>query len=238
MQPVTSMRRLGIIQPGRIGDIIICLPIAKWYADRGYVVIWPVAEYIANQMQGYIDYVHFIPLPDLDCNNARKIAYKNCNTVLDLAFCFPNSIPFNEKIYATYRKIQSFDQIKYEIAAVPFAEKWRLSFTRNLEAENKLFDELSPLTPYTLVHLEGSNQSCALNVPLRNKSVFVTPRSTSIFDWCTMIERAEEIVAIDSCFANLVEQSGLNRKAKKLIKRIPDVRPIYKDNWDFIDQTG
>jgi len=229
-----KVRRLGIIQPGRIGDVIICLPIAKWYSDRGYIVVWPVIEYIEKQMKGYIDYVHFVPIADLDCSKVRNIVYRNCNTVIDLAFSFPQSTPYNDKIYAENIINKSFDEIKYEIAAVPFSEKWNLEFIRNSEAENKLFDELSPSGQYTLAHLDGSNQSCSLG-SVRNAAIIVTPLTSSIFDWCKMIEQADEIIAIDSCFANLVEQSGLNMKPKKLIKRTPDIRPIYRNNWEFVD---
>ena len=67
-----SMKRIGIIQPGRIGDILICLPIAKWYYDRGHEIIWPVDSAIIKNFIGYIDYVKFIPV-NFDCRDAYEI---------------------------------------------------------------------------------------------------------------------------------------------------------------------
>jgi ADP-heptose:LPS heptosyltransferase len=37
---------LGIIQPGKLGDIIIVLPAAKYLHDKGYKVYWPVYDTI------------------------------------------------------------------------------------------------------------------------------------------------------------------------------------------------
>lgn len=232
---IVSGRRLGIVQPGRIGDVIICLPIAKWYADRGYYVIWPVASYIAEQMINYIDYVHFIPISGLDCAISRNILYANCNTVIDLAFSFPNSTPFNDSIYAAQKSLKTFDEIKYDIANVPFSEKWNLTFKRNKVAEEALYDGLVSGVPYTLIHLEGSTQSVECIPSGHQHVVHVKPLSKSLFDWCGIIERADCIVAVDSCLANLVEQSGLNQCSKKLIKRVPDVRPMYQNNWTVVD---
>ena len=36
------MENVGLIQPRGIGDIVISLPIAKYYADQGYAVHMPI----------------------------------------------------------------------------------------------------------------------------------------------------------------------------------------------------
>jgi len=56
------MKNLGIIQPGRLGDIIICLPIAKFYNEQGYKVYWPIFENYIPIFSEAIDYVHFLPV--------------------------------------------------------------------------------------------------------------------------------------------------------------------------------
>lgn len=35
-------KKIVMIQPGKLGDILICAPIAKYYNDLGYQVLWPV----------------------------------------------------------------------------------------------------------------------------------------------------------------------------------------------------
>ena len=34
--------KIGFIQTGAIGDIVIALPAAKWYVDRGCQIFWPI----------------------------------------------------------------------------------------------------------------------------------------------------------------------------------------------------
>ena len=135
------MKKLGIIQPGKIGDIIICLPIAKWYYDKGYEVIWPVDETIIKNFIGYVDYVTFIPV-DFDCHQAKLICIKHyCNKIIDLSFTIPNANQYNSNNYLNQHDY-SFDEFKYYIADVPFEQKWKLSITRNTYKENELYDRL------------------------------------------------------------------------------------------------
>jgi hypothetical protein len=222
------MRRLGIIQPGRLGDIIICLPIAKWYADKGYEVVWPVEHSYIPNFLGYVDYVNFIGIDSLDCNTARNECLHLCNTVLDLSISFPNSHPYNDSVFYQRRHEMSFDRIKYSIANVSFEEKWNLKFNRNLNAEHKLEGQLNIPDSFTLVHTRGSSEAFTYHPEDGESVIYVNDSSPSIFDWCNVIKKANKIVAIDSSFANLVEQYGF-AGPKFLVRRAADVRPMYKD---------
>lgn len=221
------MKKLGIIQPGRLGDIIICLPIAKWYADKGYEIIWPVDNNIINNFIGYVDYVNFIPTSSLDCNEARKECSNRCNTIIDLSITFPNSNPVNDSFFYANKGIMSFDQMKYAFANVPFEEKWNLKFNRNTEVEQRLVNQLNLPSTFTLVHTKGSSESFVYHPETNESVVYVTDTGGSIFDWCGVIDKANKIVAIDSSFANLVEQYGFTGP-KFLVRRAADVRPVYK----------
>lgn len=226
------MRRLGIIQPGRLGDIIICLPIAKWYANNGYEVFWPIENTYIRNFTGYVDYVNFVGIDSLDCNAARKECVPNCNTIIDLSISFPNSHPYNDSLFYNLRQTIPFDQIKYEFANVPFEEKWKLEFKRNLEAEQKLENELQVPNSFTLVHNKGSSESFVYHAEPGESVVYVIDTGASIFDWCGLIEKANKVVAIDSSFANLIEQYGFTGP-KFLVRRSADIRPTYYD-WKII----
>jgi hypothetical protein len=227
------MRRLGIIQPGRLGDIIICLPVAKWYADKGYKVVWPVEHAYLRNFVGYVDYVTFIGIDSLDCNTARKECAYECNSIIDLSITFPNSNPYNDSLFYTHRNEMSFDQIKYAIADVPFEEKWNLNITRNKAEEQKLEDQILNLAePFTLVHTRGSSESFVYHPEDGENVVYVSELAPSLFAWCGVIEKANKVVAIDSSFANLVAQSGF-KGPKFLVRRAADVRPVYKD-WTVL----
>jgi len=56
-------KTLGLIQSRGIGDIIIALPIAKYYHDRGVEVYWPIDARFLPSFQNAVDYVKFIPFP-------------------------------------------------------------------------------------------------------------------------------------------------------------------------------
>ena len=56
-----SRRTLGLEQTRGIGDIIIALPIAKWYHDRGVKVYWPIDERFFGSFNRAVDYVEFLP---------------------------------------------------------------------------------------------------------------------------------------------------------------------------------
>lgn len=238
------MRRLGLIQPGKIGDIIICLPIAKWYADKGYEVIWPVDKNIINNFLGYVDYVNFLPI-DFDCFVAHQLCFDNaCNKIIDLSFCIPGASSFNTENFLK-QNIYSFDEYKYMLADVPLEHKWKLKLTRNLEREQQLIQSLNSDT-YILV--QAASSDCKRDISINSSSasiINIDRRAESIFDWIGAIERAKQIILIESCFSNLVDQLNISsNKSTLLLKHgyyvapLKDGRlkglPVLKLNWEKI----
>src|SRR3989442_14672685 len=56
---------IAIIQPGKIGDIIICLPIAHYF-HRRQEVIWPIHKSLSPMFEAAVDYVKFIAVDSYD----------------------------------------------------------------------------------------------------------------------------------------------------------------------------
>lgn len=239
------MKKLGIIQPGKIGDIIICLPIAKWYADKGYEVVWPVDKNIINNFLGYIDYVNFLPI-DFDCFAAHQVCFNNdCNKIIDLSFCIPGASPFNTENFLK-QNVYSFDEYKYMLADVPLEEKWKLQLNRNLEHEQQLIQSLNS---DTYILLQAASSDCKRAISINSTSgaaiINIDHRTESIFDWIGAIERAQRIVLIESCFSNLVDQLSIaiNKNTLLLkhgyyVSELKDGRlkglPVLKLNWEKI----
>jgi hypothetical protein len=224
------MRKLGIIQPGKIGDIIICLPIAKWYSDRGYKVIWPIDQHIIPHFIDHIDYVEFIP-SNFDCNRAREICQnENCNTIIDVSFTIPNANNFNTNNYLTQDSVE-FDQYKYMIANVPFEEKWNLQFNRNKKRESELFERLVKQNEYAVVQWNGSDcrREAKFDNPKNYQVIEILPITNSIFDWMEVLEKSSFMILIDSSIANLVEQTG--QKQKKYLLTRQKAKPTLKQDW-------
>lgn len=49
-------KKIVMVQPGKLGDILICAPIAKHYSDLGYEVLWPVFSNFVSTINRF-DYV-------------------------------------------------------------------------------------------------------------------------------------------------------------------------------------
>lgn len=232
-----KIKKLGIIQPGKIGDIIICLPIAKYYFDKGYEVVWPVDKQIINNFVDYISYVKFIPI-DFHCGVARKICIEQewCNHIIDLSFnLFGSWEGRNTKLFAEFseKDLLKFDELKYEIANVPFDERWKLTIDRNAERENNLFKKLNPQNEeFVLTHWHGSDCTKKIEITEQIKQIEAGPLTNSIFDWMLLLEKAKGFVVIASCFSVLIEQMRLTQ-TKILLNRSGGL-PVYKQKWKVL----
>ena len=210
------MKKLGIIQPGKIGDIIICLPIAKWYFDRGWSVIWPIHVDLIKNFIGYVDYVQFIPLNNFDCIAAHQICFQNdCNRVIDLAFTIPGANSYNSDWYLNHNDTLSFDEMKYAIAEVPFEEKWNLSIKRHKASEDSLYYAKMIKGSYPLESEWGHiiRQTSSSDTvkdyawPFdKDITINISNDTGSVFDWLKLLETAKGHVLIESCFSNLLDQ--------------------------------
>ena len=229
------MKTLGIIQPGRIGDIIICLPIAKHYHDLGYSVKWPISKSYINHFKDYIDYVEFIPITDdvwSSVNDSRSVT-KDCTKVLELAFSYPNT-PKTTSLFDSGDI--PFDKLKYQLAEVPFEKKWSLQVTRNKENEEALYKRIVTNEKYVVEHFEGSGYKREINIDnVGNFDIIkISNLTDSIFDWLMVLERSKKLILIDSCFANLVEQLNLPNTKYFLLRSPYKITPTLKNEWKRI----
>ena len=137
------MNNIGIIQPGRLGDIIICLPIAKYYFDRGYQVYWPIFSNLISNFIKTVNYVNFIPITNnvYKCVQEANERLKSINNIdiIDIAATFPGSECTDEYVkcgdgYGS----ETFDMFKYRKSQVPFEHKWNLSIKVDEEEENQI----------------------------------------------------------------------------------------------------
>jgi len=195
-----SRPKIGIVQPGRIGDIIITLPIAKWYHDAGYEVHWPVASEFFPLFE-YVNYVKAYSLGSTSPVEA-KVILKDI-PILDLSIGFGN-----KKLDSKWRASGlSFDRWKYREAGVPFHNKYNLVINRNFKKERELKELLGLPNRYVVTHSKGTRGSFDFDVP---GSVEVEEiEGFTLFDWIGVLEGASSIACVDSCVANLVEQLGI-----------------------------
>lgn len=209
---VMIRNKIGIVQPGRIGDLIIVLPIAKWYADKGYEVVWPVCNKYLPLFK-YVNYVNAIGTgTDIDRGYKKAVEMLNgkVGKVINLG------IGFGRDEQDWLESGLTFDQWKYEEACVPFAEKHKLQITRNIVKEDALKKELNLPDRYIITHSKGESAgSCTFDIP---NAVEVRPvDGYCLFDWIGILKSAEELHCINSSVMNLVEGLKIG-KSKRHVK--------------------
>lgn len=227
-------KRIGIIQPGRIGDIVICLPIAKHYYDQGCDVVWPVAKDILNQFINHIDYVKFIPCEFSVIESYNICISSGCNNILDLSFRLPDPVN-NFNAFLFDNKSLKFDELKYEIAGLPIETKYNLDINRDRGKENELYESLDLRnTDYCVVHSQGSDghkPKIDDKIYKGLKVINISNLTDSIFDWIKVLQKANTVITIDSCFANLCNQLKLKQKKYFIHRPPPNPSPSITEDW-------
>jgi hypothetical protein len=225
---------LCIIQPGKIGDIIILLPVAKWYADRGYQIVWPILEQYVNMFQPAVPYVKFLPVKRFSYELVKQVAGP-VDKYIDTYFGFSDKKDLTKK----WRDSGiPFDVYKYELAEVPFEEKFKLEIVRNIERETNLFKLVVKHPVYLVLQEQASD--CFRSIPSSDDKtnydqiVKITNMTDSIFDWLMILEKASAYRMIDSSFVNLINQ---------MLFKVPGIRywkpnrrlvtdyPFLNNNW-------
>ena len=217
-----------IIQPGKVGDIICVLPIAKHYHDLGFVVYWQCPEQF-HAMLSYANYV--IPVTENDGTHDK---------VIDLSFGLNNKAKHHRDWQLRKRGSNSFVHFKYEIASTPLSLARDIEYTRNYEREEALYNLLrcDELGSYCLVH-NNSTYGSPIDV-LSDKAVieFKPMGSFTIFDWRKVIENASEIHCIDSSLANFVDAIGSEADLHYYItNKVPlkADRTLLTKNWNVYE---
>lgn len=102
-------KKCVIIQPGKLGDIIICAPIAQYYADKGYEVYWPVFDnfYEVVKRFEYVNPVKFgITLGNDYYSNKRSSFYRGGKTLDQAIALEPNVKKSIDIFHNIYRLVE------------------------------------------------------------------------------------------------------------------------------------
>lgn len=229
--------KIGIIQPGRLGDLIILLPAAKYLHDQGNEVYWPIFSNYIDMFEDVIDYVNFIPVSN-DIYTCVKESYDvlkehNIANIKDVAATFPESLATNDYVKSGDGLIEKFDEFKYRTLSIPLEEKWKLAFNRNIEKESELYNTLIEEDIYAVVNLKYSAGEIKIDFDATGGQIVTVTEDYNIFHWVKVLENATTIIMVDSSMTNLVEQ--LNIDCKKILLTRPNGRlPVLKPGWRII----
>lgn len=232
---------MGIIQSRGLGDILIALPIARYYHDQGYSIHWPICREFIPHFENHCPWIKFHPVNtdqgSFFYDQPMKILTElQCDEILPLYQALTNH-DFHKELYFQHTK---FDQYKYIRAGVPFLNKWQLKhcIARDLKAEQELYDRIVHNPKYAVVHLEGSDHRADFDqsmVPQDWQTIYITAEHTpSILNWLTVLERAESIICVDSCIANLVDQMQIGDDLYFIPRSHIGLTPVQGQQWTWI----
>jgi hypothetical protein len=233
-------QRIGLIQTRGLGDIIIALPIADHFIEKGDSVFWPVDASFLPSLQRIKPEINFIGVP---CGTGVEYFYDtplrylreaDCSRVISL-YSYVTGLKINVDYLTASLK---FDEYKYAVARVPFARKWDLALKRDPGREMALHTSLRITKPYICIHSRGSNYEISLNLSADLENQFQVVRiselTDSVFDWIYTLEHAAKLLLIDSCFSNLVEQLGIQVEKYLMLRSPACDTPVYRNNWVFL----
>ena len=235
---------LGIIQSGGLGDIVIALPIARHYRDQGREIIWPIREEFLPSFRESVPWICWVPVPADPQGQfyydepVRRLRNLGCDQYL----CLYQGLASRPELSdVPWFQVQKFDEFKYTTAGVPFSRKWTLGencLARFDGREQALAKRLNPEgRPYALIHLTGSTHRAHVDLgflPSDWLKIEITEETDSVFDWLSLMERAEALVLIDSVFANLADQL-LMSVDKFWIPRSPIfLSPVLGSAWTIL----
>jgi len=236
-----AKKRLGIIQSRGLGDIVIALPIARHYYDQGWEILWPIVQEFIPNFERHVPWIKWIPVqadhgPFFYDIPMERLKNFKCDEFLPLYQHLTNH-KFSEEKYFQFTK---FDQYKYIRAGVPFLDKWRLAdcITRDMPAEEALYNRLVTNPNYAVVHLEGSDHTAQFDtsmIPSDWQTIYIQEGLTpSIFNWCTIIDKAQSIIMVDSCMSNLTDQLGLGDDHYFIQRSHIGLTPVLNLPWTWL----
>lgn len=236
--------RIGLLQSRGLGDIVIGLPIAQYYLDQGHTVYWPICEEFVSHFQDSAPQIKWISVPtdtrgDYYWNTPQRLlALAGVDEIIPLY----QSLTSHPELQTPEFQITKFDQIKYHRAGVPFLNKWRLaeSITRNPTREQELYNRVVKSEHYIVAHLEGSSHRASIDLTALLPDptwqiVLIEPLTDSIFDWLTVLERAEAIVTVDSVYANIVDQMSIGTDRYFIPRSHIHLTPVLGNTWTVME---
>ena len=238
------MAKQGIIQSRGLGDILITLPIAKYYVDQGDEVYWPVCEEFYPSVKDHAPWVHWISIPTDKQGQffynepMKRLKALKCDDIICLYQAL-NVVP--ELSNVPWFQVQKFDEFKYTKTGVPFLHKWKLNecITRNPAKEQELYDRLVTNPDYVVYHTQGSSYKCEAdlsNVPDDWQRIEITELAGySVFDWLKIIEGAQALILIDSVVSNMVDQLLIDVDKYWIPRSHIHLTPVLGSTWTILE---
>lgn len=202
-----------------IGDIIFCMTLIRRLAGDKYKILWPVMPNMVDGLSLAYPDVLFVPFTTCGINLEHKEEYENEQhryipvrwsdgwEKSSYIFCMANKYTMNGMDYKTWKD--------------------EAHFVRDYEKEHSLCElvGLKIGERFNLVNRYfGTSSQHLVDIKIDNNLKCIEMKTIpgySLFDWCYMIERAENIHVANSSILYLLELLTLDASEVNLYCRIP-----------------
>lgn len=240
------MKSCVIRQPAGMGDIFMCLKIAKVYHDMGYNIVWPIyPQYLYLNDYLNIDFKfistgsEFIA-KDIFISNPKRIVETNEYVYLPLEVA--SHVVGEPVMDAKYRlvNIDIDDYLDY------------FSFRRNKDREDNLYHNDLDLLDISSYRLCNKNYASLPDVRTFDRNFVITNRNlydvhmtispyTNLFDWCKAVENCKEFHTVGTSITFIAEKLDLKaeqifmyRRPEAQMSNFTVERKLFKKPWNFI----
>lgn len=189
-----------------LGDHIICNGLVRELIKRDsptFAYVPVRKQYYKTVSQMYSDDSRIVCLPVVSESAGSEIPH-----LPQKDYC--------EKYYRVgFERVRGdWDRSFYDSVGVPFEKRWEsFKMQRNHQRETELENRVNPSKePFILLHEQGSVYICPIDHGRSNiKTISVDDYKTDcLLDWCGLIEKAQEIHCMDSCFIHLCSSMGIS----------------------------
>jgi len=223
----------------KLGDNLICNGLVREYCKRyARVGIFCIPRYRTSVsfMLRDVPNVELIMVK----NHRRKQYYRALHALHLTKRHYDQVLPLYNNTETGVLAERQF----YAYANIPHGKKWSSFYVeRDSRREQELFERIVPSHPYVFVHDDAVYGSGIdpKKLPPHYAVVRADPKLTdNIFDYCWVIERAQEIHVVDSVFMFLTDLLQYNNPAQKLFvhryarANPPWNLPVLKKQWTIL----
>lgn len=223
----------------KLGDNLIVNGLVREYCKRyDHVGIFCIPQYVES-----------VSFMFRDLKNLRLEVVKNHRH--KQYFLWLNAFRFGDRRYDEIKMLQNdpetgiiAERQVYALAGVPHQKKWDSFFVeRDRTRELDFLTRVAGNEPYIFIHDDAIYGSSINQAKIASTLKVVRPGKTltnNIFDYCTLIERAEEIHVVDSVFMFLVDNLSYDNPHQKLFvhryarQNPPWNMPVLKKPWTIL----
>lgn len=187
-----------------IGDIIFCMTIARRWILEGHKVMWPVLPHFVEGLQRAYPDIEFVSKDKVSIDYERKEEHDwNGYRVVPMRWNV-------EILGVPYEKCMSG---KYALLGLEWSI-WKdlAHFERDYQRERDLAVEIGAIKPYKLVNQYYTSDASQNVMIVKPGAIYMRPiPGYSLFDWCGILEDAEEIHTVSTSLLYILELLDLKQ---------------------------